>query len=543
MLYGDDTQLRIKVGNHLLIYETWWRGDLHKAQILLATLQPLVQGPGVQPLGVVTMHAMAAGYSWMVAENDQAIEYAHKGLEVAEQAGVHAWDMLLCSQGVFGSLSAGRRPDTEQFLQRMKRLLDSRRLINAAFYYYQHAWYELIRGDVSKAALLVKTAFDIGVKCGFSLFIPVCRNDLARIHFYTGNDPLGWQELQQAREEGRSFGASTVEYLTWLLEAEVHLRDGNVADCAHALQRCFGIGRENNIRNHTWWDARKMRELYAVALEHEVEPDYVCSVIKQRQLAPDETCMHLEKWPRPVKLYTLGGFRLLIDVEPIADTGKAQIRPLSLLKALLALGGRDVPQDQLCDALWPDSEGDAARRTLHSNVFRARRLLGYEDALVVREERVGLDPRFCWTDTWALEREMKKLGDAGETDTKTVDQLLGLYRGVFLPGDDEPWAIGFREHIRGRLARRLTGVFHRLEDSGDYAAIAGICERALEADPLAEIFYQELINAHQAQGQYEEAIAACRQCEALFAQQLGRGPSEATTRLYQSALDEQTGAD
>jgi len=44
--------------------------------------------------------------------------------------------------------------------------------------------------------------------------------------------------------------------------------------------------------------------------------------------------------------------------------------------ALIAMGGRQVPQTRLADLLWPDAEGDAAYRALITTLQRLRRLIG-----------------------------------------------------------------------------------------------------------------------------------------------------------------------
>ena len=60
----------------------------------------------------------------------------------------------------------------------------------------------------------------------------------------------------------------------------------------------------------------------------------------------------------PLQIFTLGRFSVARGVEPILFARKAQHRPLQLLKALIALGGREVGSDRLGMALWPESEGD-----------------------------------------------------------------------------------------------------------------------------------------------------------------------------------------
>ena len=77
----------------------------------------------------------------------------------------------------------------------------------------------------------------------------------------------------------------------------------------------------------------------------------------------------------PIRIFTLGRFSIAIDEHAVRASGKAKHRPLGLLKALIALGGRDVAFSRLCECLWPDSEGDLGARNLSITVHRLRSLL------------------------------------------------------------------------------------------------------------------------------------------------------------------------
>ena len=86
-------------------------------------------------------------------------------------------------------------------------------------------------------------------------------------------------------------------------------------------------------------------------------------------------------WPWPLKIRTLGAFALLRDDKPLASTGKAQKKPLELLKAVVAHGGRAVDAALLTSLLWPDAEGDDAKTSFDSNLYRLRKLLAVDNAL------------------------------------------------------------------------------------------------------------------------------------------------------------------
>ena len=48
-----------------------------------------------------------------------------------------------------------------------------------------------------------------------------------------------------------------------------------------------------------------------------------------------------------MKVYTLGRFGLVVDGKVLPSARKTRQKPLLLLKALIALGGREVPEEQL----------------------------------------------------------------------------------------------------------------------------------------------------------------------------------------------------
>jgi two-component SAPR family response regulator len=111
-----------------------------------------------------------------------------------------------------------------------------------------------------------------------------------------------------------------------------------------------------------------MSKLCAHALRQGIEVNYVKELIRHRGLTPPDA--ETEDWPWPVKIYALGRFSVVIDDEPLRSEGKAQKRPLDLLKAILAHGGRGVNQDDLANLLWPDL--DAARSALEVTLHRLR---------------------------------------------------------------------------------------------------------------------------------------------------------------------------
>jgi len=97
-----------------------------------------------------------------------------------------------------------------------------------------------------------------------------------------------------------------------------------------------------------------------------------------------------------VSIFTLGRFSLLLNGQPAEFGRKAPQRPLELLKAIVALGGREVSTTNLMSALWPDADGDVAQRSFDTTLHRLRKILGDHRVLALKEGKLSLDGNYCW---------------------------------------------------------------------------------------------------------------------------------------------------
>jgi DNA-binding SARP family transcriptional activator len=280
------------------------------------------------------------------------------------------------------------------------------------------------------------------------------------------------------------------------------------------------------------------------ALEAGIEVGYVQELIRRNRLTLEEPPDHLGSWPWPLRVFTLGGFRLETNGGPVQFSRKVQQKPLLLLKALIAMGGADVREEQLSDLLWPDADGDAAHSVFTTTLSRLRDLLGPETAIRVQESRVTLDAQVCWVDAWAFERLLAKIerhlrDGRGETVPdgpsslpEFIEKTMTLYPGHFLPGDEaHVWTASYRERLRAKLLRLLTRWGERLEQAEDWKAAVECYQRGLEVDELAEAFYQRLMSCYQHLGLRAEALATYARCKAVLSRGLGVTPSPKTEAL------------
>jgi DNA-binding SARP family transcriptional activator len=255
--------------------------------------------------------------------------------------------------------------------------------------------------------------------------------------------------------------------------------------------------------------------LFAAALAEGIEVDAVRRNIHDLKIAPPD--FNTPHWPWPLSVRTLGGFEVLRDGQPLEFSRKAPRKTLALLKAIVALGGTNVREQSILDALWPDEEGDAASKSLGAAVLRLRGLLGDPEAVVQQAGTLSLDRERVWVDAWAFEQA----------------RVLDLYKGSFLPEEEgEAWAVPMRERLRARFIHQVGDHGERLEGEGRHEEAIDWYLRGLDADSIVEPFYQGLMRCYSRLDRRAEAIATYRRLKQILSVTLGLPPSATTEKLY-----------
>ncbi len=248
------------------------------------------------------------------------------------------------------------------------------------------------------------------------------------------------------------------------------------------------------------------------------------------------TDFEIETWPWPMRIMALGQFGLQSLESGAKAQTKSARRLVELLQLLIASGPQGATNDAIVDALWPQSEGDSARKNLEVSLYRLRQMLGSQELLVSRNGRIQIERRLCWVDAWAFEDIARRLlSEHARSDHWALQaaKALELYRGDFLAGvSDAPWTLPTRarlRRLRDRLTAELSGYF---EAEGKWTDVANLAERALELDPENEASYRRLMLAQSRMGDASGAAATYDRCRASLSAGLGAKPSKQTLDLY-----------
>ena len=136
-----------------------------------------------------------------------------------------------------------------------------------------------------------------------------------------------------------------------LLRAECLARSGRDEEGLATLRDAMKLGKRNGARRALLIRPLTTR-ICTRALANDIRAGLRAPADPARRLSPPDE--RIAQWPWPLKITTLGGFKLFKDGEPLVLSRKTPRRLFTLLKAIVAFGGKDVPQDRIVDAVWPE---------------------------------------------------------------------------------------------------------------------------------------------------------------------------------------------
>ena len=196
---------------------------------------------------------------------------------------------------------------------------------------------------------------------------------------------------------------------------------------------------------------------------------------------------------------------------PPLSTKKAR----ALLTYLVMHRGLEVARERLLELFWPEADPELARGSLRTALWSIRRSLR---AAAIPSQRffVATKAVVCWrADTEFDVETFKAL--AKQDDETARHAALELYRGDFLEGDYDQWAIEEREAIALVYESLLSKA---VATSRDVAA----AQRLLARNPYEEETYVALIEAELAAGRRFSAATLAERCRAALAE-IGASPS------------------
>lgn len=535
--------LRLMSASYLLLQYTCGNASREIATRMVEIGRRLLWSADVSPMALIVWHTMEAKYHcWYGgAEAEHTVrECVEQGLALAGEHDLHAMDTLLLSARVFLNLAEDEHRAASVDLELMSRSVVAASHYDEAHVHLMRAWQAWTAGHLTAARGQVDSSTRLARETGVPSVLAYAAFARGAIEEACGEHRAAQRDFACARSHARRYGVGNVLFLSRLATGHHALRRGYRTRGRVLLRGAFAIGAAERFMRLPFLRKRDLATICTEALASGIATEYAQELVRERDLRPDSPPIAVAHWPWRIEIRCLGDWSLMHEGEPLRFGRKAPRRTLDLLKAMLALGGHEVPETKLLDALWEDEDADRARSALSTALHRLRRLLGH-DVILQREGRLGLDPAAVWVDAWVFEHEIDAVDSAwhaGRAD-ETAERLrwaLALYRGHFLDGvTDASWAVPPRERLRGRFTRGTARLGEYLETAGAWQEAVDLYQRALDLDELVEAHYQGLLRCYGHLGLRAEAAGVWHRCRRALGASLGVAPSPVTEQLYRTA--------
>ena len=514
-------------------------GDYEQSSVNVRLLQHLAQSKDALPFVIIMTRLAEAMHYDITGENEKCLQAISEGLRTSEKIGILLLDYVFLVHGVANFQNVGDLGMAQAMLERVVSLWDRLKPFDKGGYHLVQARQFLLQSELSAAGAQVELALETNLNVGAHDNIGLTHLLAAQVMHKLGEKLQAWKHLHEAFLIAERLRSKIFEYYGVMIEADFYFEQGDEASGLASLRKALAIGKNKGFLNMFIDQPAVTTKLCIKALEEDIEVPYVQEIIRKRRLIPEKPPLHLENWPWPLKIYTLGKFELLKDEKPIQFSGKVQKKPLEMLKVLVAFGGKNIGEEQIADLLWPEADGDAAYSAFTTNLSRLRHLLGNERVIRVQHGRMTFDAHSCWVDAFAFERmvsETEKLWKEkpGEI-VGTAQKALNLYQGHFLASEGDPfWAVSYRERLRDKYLRLVTKIGDHRKKSEQWEEALNCFLTGLEVDPLVEEFYQQVMVCYEKLDQRTRAIEVYQRCKRVLASNLGCDPSPKTKAIYRS---------
>ncbi len=549
----EDSSLRIITAFYLLSFDIW-TGELVEADHVVEIMRRIADSKkGLSPLADVLASMSEGWLSRATGALRDSYETVLEGLDKANQSGVHMWDHMLLVMGIGACTDMSDNTNAEAMIEKFRRTIDRARPFDRYYYHRQLARRLVLANKLSAAAIHFQEAHAIAVNMGLWYAEAISHCTLSLVLRSAGKKEQAQEHLAESYRIARGTKSSFLEFICLLTEASYAFEDGNREKGTALLNDGLALGRgKGYVFSFEWPPVPLVYGLCRRALESDIEIEQVKKMIRTYNFVPDDPPLHLDNWPWPVKIFTLGGFEILVDDKPIEFSGKVQRKPLDLLKALIAFGSTDVSEERITDALWPEAAGDLAHKSFEMALQRLRKLIGRDNAVLLRNGHVSLDGRQCWVDVRAFEqlvqgaeqemrnadfglRNKKRIQLSQSEGAELLEKTISLYKGNFLPDDTRnAWSAVTRERLRSKFLRLVTKAGELYEQDGEWKRAVDCFELGLEKDAACEEFYQHLMICHDKLGNRAEAAKTFLRCRSALRNALGLEPSKRTQEIYSS---------
>ncbi|MCU0490327.1 MAG: tetratricopeptide repeat protein [Chloroflexaceae bacterium] len=238
-----------------------------------------------------------------------------------------------------------------------------------------------------------------------------------------------------------------------------------------------------------------------------------------------------------LSIYLLGGFRVSLGGEPIAEAAWRRRKAKAIIKLLALAPSHRLHREQLLEALWPDSDPAAAANTLYVTLHAARaaldphtsgRFLCFDgdQLLLCRDGHIVVD---------AVAFETAAAEARHSSTLERYAAALACYTGDLLPEDRyEEWVVSHHERLRDLRLGLLVEHAELLAAQGLLHDATSAYQQVLAIDLAQEEAHVGLMRLYASRGQAHQALRQYQRLVEALRQELDAEPDPQVQALYRT---------
>ena len=230
------------------------------------------------------------------------------------------------------------------------------------------------------------------------------------------------------------------------------------------------------------------------------------------------------------------------QTKPGSVPDKQGKKALSFFQYLIVNHARRISSEELIDRFWPETDSSNPANSLKNMMFKTRNVLKLMFP-EVRKPLLTLQGCFAWNPDIKVELDSEEFEQiclsmrrqTGEAYLNALLRAVSLYKGDFLLGNDDEWAISLRRYYQTLYLDVCKMVLPILQEKERWAEMIGICERASGVGTGTDTFLAYEMQAFLAMGQPERAIEAYQAFREMLWREFEIEPTEEMEHLYMLA--------
>jgi ATP/maltotriose-dependent transcriptional regulator MalT len=521
----NDLQVTVNLLKNLF-WSYHWLGQADKVRQTEARMKVLQNTDDLPPIVQLTLSGILTLSSVFIGNHRLSLSRATETLKLADESGIHIYDFMIFACRAYVLLGTGDLDQVRAILEKMQETLIPFAVWDQGHYHFLNALYMIHAGKLSEASREAAMASQIVEACGNPFTIALSRVLQSQLLLETGEKSKAENLLISVIDDRRLGNSGLINFILKLALADSAYAHNCVEKGQLCLQEAFSIAKVQGMAMPFGLSKKRLGFLCTKALEAEIEEATVIEFIRCCNLQCPDPKTVSDRWPWPIRIYTLGRFAINCNDKPLRCSNKSPRKQLELLTFLISVGHRGVFKQMIAGRLWPDSDGDRAVQSLNTTLYRLRKLMGNDEAVTFKNGQLILNEKLCWVDGMHFEwlAQQIDITSSSIAQQEYIARALELYRGPYTTGyENMAVAVSYREQLEKLWFRVLAAAIpvfvERILDHQD------VLQGALAADDTAVVVFPLFASAFNKEGRSVEALKVIDQCRCMLAEQgVGFGP-------------------